>query len=80
MTTTDLQDALLNIIEAAMDARDDADDDATLADIARDLIDEMEGVESIRSYDSVQMLTSDDGLVLRTADGREFQITIIQSR
>ena len=39
-----------------------------------------EGVSKICTYEEGGYLTYDRGLVLRTADGSEFQITIIQTR
>jgi hypothetical protein len=84
MNATDLQDALYNAIESiAEDARDEIkrdDDDLTLADIVRDIADEFDGIASVRTYQREQMLTTDAGLVVRAADGAEFQITIVQSR
>lgn len=38
------------------------------------------GIRSIHTYATAQMLTRDRGLVLTMDDGREFQITIVQSR
>lgn len=35
---------------------------------------------NVRSFAEVGMLTTNSGLVVRTADGREFQITITRSR
>jgi hypothetical protein len=37
-------------------------------------------IRSILTFDEAGMLTNDKGLVVRTSDGSEFQITIIQSR
>ena len=37
-------------------------------------------VSSVRSYEDAGLLTRDNGIVLRMADGSEFQIRIIQSR
>jgi hypothetical protein len=34
----------------------------------------------VRSFEDAMLLTSDRGLVLRLANGNEFQITIVQSR
>lgn len=39
-----------------------------------------EGVWDIQSYEDGGYLTYDSGLVFRTADGSEFQLTIKQSR
>ncbi|MDI6706147.1 MAG: hypothetical protein QME73_07815 [Bacillota bacterium] len=35
---------------------------------------------SARSYEDSGIMTCNEGLVIRTADGSEFQITIVQSR
>ncbi|MBX7106586.1 MAG: hypothetical protein K1X57_21095 [Gemmataceae bacterium] len=83
MTTADMQDRLLTVIEAIIDARDEVEgdgDDGTLADIARDLVDELEEVRSATTFERAMLLTSDDGIVLRMQDGSEFQLSIVQRR
>lgn len=84
MNAAELQDALQNLIEAADTAREEAaqeDPDLTaLADLALSLADEIPQPVTARGFDREQMLTTDAGLVLRLADGSEFQITIVQSR
>ena len=83
MTATELQDALLNAIESVADAREEIgedNDDNTLADIVRDMADDMGEIGKVHTYRREMMLTSDAGLVVRMADGAEFQITIVQSR
>ena len=64
-------------------------DDYTIEYILRDLLNGSpiedtdlgdEGVSEIRTYEEGGYLTCDRGLVLRTADGSEFQITIHQTR
>ena len=82
MTTDELTDLLKNIIERLADAKDEIegeDDDIALAEIAREMVDEAEGIASQVTYGDVMMLTSDDGLVIRTGGGDEFQITIVQT-
>ena len=37
-------------------------------------------VRSVMTYDEAGMLTRNNGLVVRTSDGSEFQITIVQSK
>lgn len=37
-------------------------------------------IRSVLNFDEARMLTNDKGLVVRTSDGSEFQITIVQSR
>jgi len=83
MTAAELQDALLNVFEALVEAKEEieGEDDAhTLADFVRDMADDLGEVARATSYERVQMLTTDAGLVVRTADHAEFQITIVQSR
>ena len=44
-----------------------------------EFLDVMDGTEAC-SFEDAGILTNDAGLVITTADGREFQVTIIQSR
>lgn len=37
-------------------------------------------VDCIRTYEEAMIMTRDHGLVVRFMDGREFQITVIQSK
>ena len=46
----------------------------------QEILAEQDGIRSILTFDEAGMLTNDKGLVIRTGDGNEFQITIIQSR
>ncbi|MFZ2874497.1 MAG: hypothetical protein WAZ94_08435 [Phycisphaerales bacterium] len=83
MNTTDLQAALIPILESLADARDEIEgdnDDITLADIARDLVDDVEGMSSAVSFADAALLTRSAGVVIRTQDGAEFQVSIVQSR
>ena len=83
MNTTDLQAALIAILELLADARDEIEgdnDDITLADIARDLVDDIEGMTSAVSFADAALLTRSAGVVIRTQDGAEFQASIVQSR
>jgi hypothetical protein len=46
-----------------------------------DAITEMNSqVTSVRTFEEVSVLTSNDGLVVRMDDGSEFQITVVRSR
>ena len=74
MTTQELQDRLRDLLEAVMFARDDADDPAG------ELAEHVHGIRKIATYDDVGMLTRDQGLVIETDDGGEFQLTIVESR
>lgn len=82
MTTEEIQNMIKNILQRliASDEIDDVDDDVEMADVARDLMDEVEGIKSVVGFDDVMMLTRDDGIVIRTRGGDEFQITIVQSK
>ena len=53
MTTDELTDLLKNIIERLADAKDEIegeDDDIALAEIAREMVDEAEGIASVVTY------------------------------
>lgn len=83
MNARDLQDALMALIENLAEARDEMegdDDDIPLADIARGIATEFDGVAHATTYAEARILTTDAGLVVRAADGSEFQITIVRSR
>ena len=41
---------------------------------------ELDGVDSIQTFEEAGVLTMNKGLVLRMKDRREFQVTIVQSR
>lgn len=83
MNETDIQNTLLTLIQSLLDAREEIegeDDDITLADIARDMASEAEGLAHADTFDGAQLLTGNKGVVLRMADESEFQISIVQSR
>jgi hypothetical protein len=83
MTTADMQHRLLTVVEAIIDAGDEVEgdgDDGTLADIARELVDELDEVRSATTFERAMLLTSDDGIVLRMQNGSEFQLSIVQRR
>jgi len=46
----------------------------------RELLGEQDEIRSIMTFEEAGLLTNDKGLVVRTSDGSEFQITIVQSR
>ena len=73
MNENELQDALKTLLEeiACMDQEDR--EDAGLGD---DLAD----VKRVRTFDEEGVLTNNAGLVITTADGEEFQLTIVRSR
>lgn len=39
-----------------------------------------EAVDSVETFEEAGVMTSNKGLVIRTADGSEFQLTIVKSR
>jgi hypothetical protein len=45
-----------------------------------DLPEEFAAVRSARTFEDVGVLTNNAGLVIRMAEGSEFQLTIVQSR
>jgi hypothetical protein len=74
MNARQLQDQLRDLLETLLFARNDADDPAA------ELAEHVAGIRRIATYDDVGMLTRDKGLVIETADGAEFQVTIVESR
>jgi hypothetical protein len=83
MTPAELQEALINALETALEAQeiaDEDDDDTELADLMRDIASECDGIEQVVAFDTAGILTRDAGLVVRMANGAEYQITIVQSR
>ena len=80
MTASDLQQSLEALFETITDARE-MEDTSDLADAMLDAVDDLTPeVDSVRSFESAGVMTSDAGLVVRLADGSEFQITIVQSK
>lgn len=52
-----------------------------LQDALKDLItDEMDDVARVSSFEDQGIMTNNAGLVIRMADGSEFQLTIVKSR
>jgi len=73
MDEHELQDALRSFLEEASFMDDDDRADAGLPD-------ELGGIEDVRTFHEDGVLTTDAGLVLKMADGSEFQLTIVRSR
>jgi hypothetical protein len=46
----------------------------------QELLADQDEIRSIMTFEEAGMLTKDKGLLARTRDGDEFQITIVQSR
>ena len=80
MTAEELQTTLMNAIETLAEARNESTDDGALADLMLDLLDDSEGLADAMTFRDAGVLTGDAGVVIRLADGAEFQITIVQSR
>ena len=73
MNENELQDALKTLLEEIACMEEEDREDAGLGD---DLAD----VKRVRTFDEEGVLTNNAGLVVTTADGSQFQITIVQSR
>ena len=73
MTERELQDALKALLRniALMD-----EDDALDAGVPDDLV----NLRRVRTYKEDGVLTNNAGLVITTADGAEFQLSIVRSR
>ena len=50
----------------------------TMVDVIRELLEE--GGFEVATFEEAGLLTRNEGLVLKTEDGREYQITIVQSK
>ena len=74
MNETDFQNALQNLLNAAASINGESD--------GGDLEAEAEPFEGCRvvGYEEAGVLTRNAGLVVRMADGSEFQVTIVQSQ
>lgn len=73
MNENELQDALKNLLEeiSFMDAEDRAE---------AGFGDELAAIERVSTFEEDGVLTRDAGLVITTAGGAQFQLTIIRSR
>ena len=73
MNETELQDILKTLLQelAYMDTEDLDQFDMPC---------ELAEIEHTSTFDEAGVLTRDAGLVITTADGSEFQLTIVQSR
>ena len=52
----------------------------TMEQIIADALIEQDEIISTRTFECAGVLTTNNGLVVRTEDGSEFQITIVQSK
>jgi len=52
----------------------------TMEEIIADLLTEQDEIRSTQTFEEAGMLTQNNGLVVRTIDGSEFQITIVKSK
>ena len=73
MDERELQDALKALLEEVAFMDDEERTDAGLPD-------ELAGVKRVSTYEEEGVLTRDAGLVVTTAEGAEFQLTIVRSR
>ena len=72
MNDETMQDALNNLIADVMLCIDTDDEIEPPGDL--------EGIESVQTFEDAGVLTMNKGLVIRMKDHREFQVTIVQSR
>ena len=73
MDEHELQDALKSLLrEIALMNEDEAGD----ANVPDDLV----NLRRVRTYEEDGVLTQNAGLVVTTADGSEFELTIVRSR
>jgi hypothetical protein len=54
--------------------------EADIQEIITDAISEQDEITRVQTFEEVEVLTTNNGLVVRTSDGSEFQISIIQSK
>jgi hypothetical protein len=54
--------------------------EADIQEIIADAIIDRDEIKRVQSFEEAGVLTTNNGLVVRTSDGSEFQITIIQSK
>ena len=73
MNETEMQNTLKALLEEI--AYMDADDRGRFG-----VPDELDDIESIRTFEEAGVLTNNAGFVCRLGDGSEFQVTIVQSR
>ncbi len=74
MTEAQIQNGLRDLLDEMIDLVGDPDEPASeqAAHVAF--------IKRISTFDEADVLTTDKGLVIETADGREFQLTIVRSR
>jgi len=73
MNETEMQNALKTLLEEI--AYMDADDRGQFG-----VPDELDDIESVRTFEEAGVLTDNAGFVCRLGDGSEFQVAIVQSR
>lgn len=78
MTEYDLEQHLCELFGSM--AYRAADDDEPELDVSPELYDPDQGIARVDSFDDAGVLTRSAGLVVRTRDGAEFQITVVRSR
>lgn len=84
MNERDIQEILTTLFDTLIDAKDDvAEDDDELPDItvlADTLVEMVSTCQPVQRAIAYAKASPTSGLLLRTDDGSEFQITIVQSR
>ncbi len=54
--------------------------EADIQEIITETISDRDEITRVQTFEEACVLTTNSGLVVRTKDGSEFQITIVQSR
>ena len=83
MTEIELKNKLIRMVERLLDARDEIegdDDDIALADIDREMVDELEGIASAQCFEETTIMTDDTGVLVRTTGGAKFHVSIVKAR
>jgi len=73
MNETEMQDALKTLLEEI--AYMDADDRGRFG-----VPDELADIENVNTFADAGLMTNNAGVVLKLADGSEFQVAVVQSR
>jgi len=73
MNETEMQDALKALLEEI--AYMDADERDRLG-----VLDGLDDIENVSTFADAGLMTNNAGVVLKLADGSEFQVAVVQSR
>ncbi len=69
----EMSDALMNLVDQVIDG-----DEEFMDEVAYDP--KLFGDGSTQTYSELGILTTDAGFVFRTADGSEYQVTVVKSK